>query len=202
MRDPTSDTCSRNPIRSLVVGVLTATIVSCSSPSPTERGCQRYTDLVDDIAISLQYPGRLLDGISGEVIHGQVDNPEFNILPGESEAERDIRFGLRLGGTKVIITLESMARYYFHDDDQFSSIAYMLWVSATAIENGGLGTYSTYSSDIYAKELAAECDDHGHSTPTANTDVITEYLEDVAAAGLRWELELTESEFDDPKTGW
>ena len=70
--------------------------IACGETRP-ERGCQWFAELVDDVALSVTQPQRILDGVSGESVVENIDNPLFERLPGESAAENSTRMALDLG---------------------------------------------------------------------------------------------------------
>ena len=178
------ESARRKPVRTLVFLVISAKIVllvSCS-PSPAERGCQLFAELVDDVAESLTVPGRMLDSISGEEIVSQLNNPEFELRPGESEEARSRRFAIAMGASAVVAYLGVWAEISFHDDRLFARPAYNLWKSAAVVESGASRGIDDFDVRIFADQLANRCAERGYPVPRANPVVISEYLEKAVAS--------------------
>ena len=163
----------------LILIALIALATACGSktlPAP-ERGCQRFAELVDDVALSVSQPQRMLDRVSGESVHAVLGSPEFERRYGEGEAERSTRFALYLGRTSVVIALESMAMDLFHDDHQLSRPAYMLWKSAAVVESGAPSGLEHIDTELFAEKLVERCGDRGYQVPESEPRVILEYLD-------------------------
>ena len=151
-------------------------MVGCSGETLPERGCQRFAELMDDVALSVNQPQRLLDAVSGESVSIMIDSPEFQRRPGESEAEQSTRFALSTGKSAVIIALESMAMYAFHDDYALSRPAYQLWKSAAVVGSGAPQSRDHLDTWVYANILAEKCEARGYQVSEAEPGVIVEYL--------------------------
>ena len=156
-------------------------LIGCS-PRPAAIGCEKFAELVDDVALSTRQPGRLLDGISGEAIAQTIGYAEFLEQEGLSNEEVSRRYSLWLGGSFVVTELELLAQLYFHDDILLSRPAYKLWVSAAVQESGGnRDGLPALDTRVEANLLSDLCKEHGHAVPTSDTDVIADYLQIVVA---------------------
>ena len=163
------------------VSVFGLVILAACSPSPVERGCERFAQLVDDVALSGHQPQRLLEDVSGEVLVSQLNNPRFEKRPGESESERSTRLVYSQNASTLVFTLESMAHRHFHaeptdSDFRMRETAYGLWKSA-AVQASGAPGWTEFDTRMEALELAEECGERGYPTPEADPRVIGEYLE-------------------------
>lgn len=156
-------------------------VLAACSPSPVQRGCERFAQIVDDVALSARQPQRLLEEVSGEILVSQINNPRFEKLPGESEAERSTRFVYAQNADALVSALEYMAHRHYHAEPTESDFlirmtAYGLWKSA-AVQASGAPGWTEFDTRIDALELAEECGGRGYPTPEADPRVIGEYLE-------------------------
>ena len=162
-------------MKALVVTALAVVFVACG-PTQTQQGCQRFAEIVDDVALSLAQPQRVLDLVTVETLESSIRNPHFTVTSTNAGV--------------AIIALEYMARYHFHDDPEFSAHAYKLWKSSAVVAHSGMGSLDYIDAGISAGKIADLCNQRGYPVPKSEPNVIREYFTLVAIHRQQFEEQM------------
>ena len=87
--------------------------------------------------------------------------------------------------TTLIIKLEYLAVYDFHNEETLSYAAYRLWNAAAITNTGASGILAPIDTGIFAEEVAKGCSSLRYAAPEASPKTIRLYIERAVAARKR-----------------
>ena len=154
------------PRLEIMLAVLALLLIGCE-PSNEERGCQHFTQLVEDVSIASEHQPKF-NYATGEMSAIKSEIAEVSTLLGKESS-------LPLDSLAIVVRLESIVEFYFDDTPNYKRIrqnAYKLWAAARGVYYGsewapeGQPWMLIMDGEIAAERLAQACEDDGHPSPS------------------------------------